>query len=67
MGQPAPGTTSFQALVRLAAGMTQTGNNVSDFALATPNPRNSSSAQNPICLQTPARPASWGNVKVLYR
>jgi len=42
-GTPAPAPTTTKALVRLGGGCTDTNNNLNDFPLADPNPRNSSS------------------------
>jgi uncharacterized protein len=67
-GADAVGTTQTQGLVRNAAGMTDTDNNLNDFTLTTnPVPRNSSSPANTECLATPVSNSSWGQVKSLYR
>jgi uncharacterized protein (TIGR03437 family) len=39
---PAPGASNTNAVVRAASGCTNTRNNVADFALGPPNPRNTS-------------------------
>ena len=62
-----PAIDRAHALLRTNEGMSWTGDHSMDFALATPNPRNSTSPQSVICLQTPARPGSWGRLKVVYR
>ncbi|HEX3251704.1 MAG TPA: hypothetical protein VHS05_19875, partial [Pyrinomonadaceae bacterium] len=39
---PAPGASNTNAILRAANGCTNTRNNVADFALGPPNPRNTS-------------------------
>jgi hypothetical protein len=61
-------TDRTRALVRLGEGMTDTDDNQADFVvLSGPTPRNTGSPQNPLCLQTPTQPATWGRIKVIHR
>jgi uncharacterized protein len=61
-------TSSQQAVVRGAGGMTDTDTNSTDFSIvASPTPRNSASPPNAECLVTPTRSNTWGQLKVLYR
>jgi hypothetical protein len=55
------------AWLRKTGGMTQTNDNAADFEQGTPVPRTSASPRNPICIQTPARPTTWGLLKNVYR
>jgi len=67
-GLPAPGLDLTDGLVRLDAGMSSTGDNSLDFTVVTnPVPRRSSSPANPLCLETPAVPATWGRLKTIFR
>ncbi len=67
-GTNAGGPTNLSGVVRNGGGMTDTDNNLADFAVVlTPTPRNSQSAANAECLATPAAPSTWGAVKSIYR
>jgi predicted extracellular nuclease len=44
---PTPAPSNINAVLRAAAGCTETDNNAGDFAAGAPNPRNTSSALNP--------------------
>jgi hypothetical protein len=59
--------SSTQSAVRNAAGATDTDHNLNDFTLdANPIPRNGQSF-NPVCLVTPTKSSTWGQVKSIYR
>jgi hypothetical protein len=62
---PAPSITT--AIFRASGGMTDTDDNLVDFATSTPAPRNSTSAREQTCLDTPAIPTTWGQLKKIYR
>lgn len=67
-GTATAATVATQGLVRGTGGLSDTDNNVADFALVTaPVPRNSASAPNPNCLVTPSLKSTWGTIKTLYR
>jgi len=66
-GAHAPTLSPDKALLRLLEGTTATGNNAADFEVGSPTPRNSASPGSPVCLQSPAREGTWGQVKALYR
>jgi hypothetical protein len=67
-GVSPPGLEWTEGLVRLNGGMSSTGSNASDFeAVTNPVPRRGSSPANPLCLETPAVPATWGRLKTIFR
>jgi hypothetical protein len=54
--------------VRNSGGMDDTDDNAADFTVVTaPVPNNRASAPNPLCLATPSRGSTWGQIKTLYR
>jgi len=60
--------TNTSGAVRNNAGMDDSDNNAVDFAIVTaPVPNNRASAANPLCLATPSRGSTWGQIKTLYR
>ena len=68
-GAARAGTLSNSSMaVRNGGGMVDTDQNGSDFTVVTNAvPRNSQSLLNADCLAVPAKPATWGSVKVMYR
>ena len=63
----APVLSTILANFRSNGGMDDTDENSLDFATGTPAPRNSSSAREPTCLDTPTIPTTWGQLKKMYR
>jgi uncharacterized protein (TIGR03437 family) len=53
---PAPAASNTNAATRTANGCTDTRNNTTDFALAPPNPRNTTAPLTPCALTTTALP-----------
>jgi hypothetical protein len=62
---PAPSTTT--AIFRGTGGMDDTDDNSVDFTTGTPVPRSSTSDREALCLETPAVPTTWGQLKKMYR
>ncbi|MFN8588529.1 MAG: lamin tail domain-containing protein [Candidatus Eisenbacteria bacterium] len=65
------GFTNAQMCVRNGAGMTDTNNNRTDFAVVNTSgaftPRNSASPANASCVATRTLPTTWGSLKSIYR
>ena len=68
---PTSAISNTTAAVRKLAGMTDTDNNATDFAIVTCNAtlpiHNSTSSVNPDCVPTPTRGNTWGGLKSIYR
>jgi hypothetical protein len=60
----APNATT--AVLRLSNGCTDRDNNLIDFSVATPQPRNSAYPRNE-CQVVPTSPETWGRIKSFYR
>jgi uncharacterized protein len=60
----APNATT--AVLRLSNGCTDRDNNLIDFSVATPQPRNSTYPRNE-CQVVPTSPETWGRIKSFYR